>query len=187
MLIKLGFFLQSIAPDFIRSLVSIYVLFHFAFGISEFQARVIALSFLCRCFPSSRGWRFMRNNKNEVCCRFLMVIRLDVYIHDYLLKRKMHTSAKAFLTEGKVATYPIGIQSKIKCNKKCRLQPGENLRVKCHFDEKVCGNKKSLISMAVKHKKNCAGSMLVNSNSVIGGSLENHQNCELMKEAGCCS
>nr|KAJ0187453.1 hypothetical protein LSAT_V11C900460290 [Lactuca sativa] len=32
---------------------------------------------------------------------------LDVYIHDYLLKRKMHTSAKAFMTEGKVATDPV--------------------------------------------------------------------------------
>ncbi|GAV70686.1 WD40 domain-containing protein/LisH domain-containing protein [Cephalotus follicularis] len=34
---------------------------------------------------------------------------LDVYIHDYLLKRKLHTSAKAFMTEGKVATDPVAI------------------------------------------------------------------------------
>lgn len=34
--------------------------------------------------------------------------RLDVYIHDYLLKRKLHNSAKAFMTEGKVATDPVG-------------------------------------------------------------------------------
>ena len=34
--------------------------------------------------------------------------RLDVYIHDYLLKRKLHASAKAFMTEGKVATDPVG-------------------------------------------------------------------------------
>ncbi|KAI3506911.1 hypothetical protein L1887_21548 [Cichorium endivia] len=36
---------------------------------------------------------------------------LDVYIHDYLLKRKMHTSAKAFMTEGKVATDPVAIDA----------------------------------------------------------------------------
>lgn len=34
--------------------------------------------------------------------------RLDVYIHDYLLKRKLHASAKAFMSEGKVATDPVG-------------------------------------------------------------------------------
>ncbi|KAL1143266.1 hypothetical protein V6Z11_A11G150000 [Gossypium hirsutum] len=32
---------------------------------------------------------------------------LDVYIHDYMLKRKLHASAKAFMTEGKVATDPL--------------------------------------------------------------------------------
>lgn len=37
------------------------------------------------------------------CCR------LDVYIHDYLLKRKLHASAKAFMSEGKVATDPVGM------------------------------------------------------------------------------
>jgi len=31
-----------------------------------------------------------------------------VYIHDYLLKRKLHNSAKAFMAEGKVATDPVG-------------------------------------------------------------------------------
>ncbi|XP_071717476.1 transcriptional corepressor LEUNIG_HOMOLOG-like isoform X2 [Rutidosis leptorrhynchoides] len=36
---------------------------------------------------------------------------LDVYIHDYLLKRKMHESAKAFMTEGKVATDPVAIDA----------------------------------------------------------------------------
>ena len=35
--------------------------------------------------------------------------RLDVYIHDYLLKRKLHASAKAFMAEGKVATDPVGM------------------------------------------------------------------------------
>nr|XP_043636344.1 transcriptional corepressor LEUNIG_HOMOLOG-like isoform X2 [Erigeron canadensis] len=36
---------------------------------------------------------------------------LDVYIHDYLLKRKMHASAKTFMTEGKVATDPVAIDA----------------------------------------------------------------------------
>ncbi|XP_047252904.1 transcriptional corepressor LEUNIG_HOMOLOG isoform X8 [Capsicum annuum] len=36
---------------------------------------------------------------------------LNVYIHDYLLKRKLHNSAKAFMTEGKVATDPVAIDA----------------------------------------------------------------------------
>ncbi|XP_073040609.1 transcriptional corepressor LEUNIG_HOMOLOG [Primulina eburnea] len=36
---------------------------------------------------------------------------LDVYIHDYLLKRKLLNSAKAFMTEGKVATDPVAIDA----------------------------------------------------------------------------
>ncbi|XVF32214.1 hypothetical protein REPUB_Repub17cG0062300 [Reevesia pubescens] len=36
---------------------------------------------------------------------------LDVYIHDYLLKRKLHASAKAFMSEGKVATDPVAIDA----------------------------------------------------------------------------
>ncbi|KAF3435994.1 hypothetical protein FNV43_RR23086 [Rhamnella rubrinervis] len=36
---------------------------------------------------------------------------LDVYIHDYLLKRKLHASAKAFMNEGKVATDPVAIDA----------------------------------------------------------------------------
>lgn len=34
--------------------------------------------------------------------------RLDVYIYDYLMKRKLHASAKAFQAEGKVSTDPVG-------------------------------------------------------------------------------
>lgn len=34
--------------------------------------------------------------------------RLDVYIYDYLLKRNLHASAKAFQAEGKVSTDPVG-------------------------------------------------------------------------------
>jgi len=40
---------------------------------------------------------------------FLMLFcRLDVYIYDYLMKRKLHATAKAFVAEGKVATDPVG-------------------------------------------------------------------------------
>ncbi|KAK7350246.1 hypothetical protein VNO77_08596 [Canavalia gladiata] len=36
---------------------------------------------------------------------------LDVYIHDYFVKRNLHASAKAFMTEGKVATDPVAIDA----------------------------------------------------------------------------
>ncbi|WOG95024.1 hypothetical protein DCAR_0314326 [Daucus carota subsp. sativus] len=36
---------------------------------------------------------------------------LDVYIYDYLLKRKLHSSAKAFMAEGKVANDPVAIDA----------------------------------------------------------------------------
>ncbi|KAJ1429356.1 WD40/YVTN repeat-like-containing domain superfamily [Sesbania bispinosa] len=36
---------------------------------------------------------------------------LDVYIHDYFMKRKLHTAAKAFMTEGKVSTDPVAIDA----------------------------------------------------------------------------
>ncbi|KAB2618720.1 transcriptional corepressor LEUNIG-like [Pyrus ussuriensis x Pyrus communis] len=36
---------------------------------------------------------------------------LDVYIYDYLMKRKLHASAKAFQAEGKVATDPVAIDA----------------------------------------------------------------------------
>lgn len=44
-----------------------------------------------------------------VCCYNLRILfRLDVYIYDYLLKRNLHTTAKAFMAEGKVAADPVG-------------------------------------------------------------------------------
>ncbi|KAK8466575.1 hypothetical protein PHAVU_008G125400 [Phaseolus vulgaris] len=36
---------------------------------------------------------------------------LDVYIYDYLMKRKLHATAKAFVAEGKVATDPVAIDA----------------------------------------------------------------------------
>ncbi|KAL6638596.1 hypothetical protein ACP70R_023707 [Stipagrostis hirtigluma subsp. patula] len=36
---------------------------------------------------------------------------LDVYIYDYLVKRNLHTTAKAFISEGKVATDPVAIDA----------------------------------------------------------------------------
>jgi hypothetical protein len=38
----------------------------------------------------------------------VVVCRLDVYIYDYLLKRNLQTTAKAFMAEGKVAADPVG-------------------------------------------------------------------------------
>ena len=38
------------------------------------------------------------------CC----ITRLDVYIYDYLVKRNLQTSAKAFQAEGKVSLDPVG-------------------------------------------------------------------------------
>lgn len=34
--------------------------------------------------------------------------RLDAYIYDYLLKRKLYASARSFLAEGKVFMDPVG-------------------------------------------------------------------------------
>ena len=42
--------------------------------------------------------------------------RLDVYIYDYLLKRNLQTTAKAFMAEGKVAADPVG-----ECVPRCRV------------------------------------------------------------------
>ncbi|XP_062213886.1 transcriptional corepressor LEUNIG_HOMOLOG-like isoform X2 [Phragmites australis] len=36
---------------------------------------------------------------------------LDVYIYDYLVKRNLHATAKAFISEGKVATDPVAIDA----------------------------------------------------------------------------
>lgn len=36
---------------------------------------------------------------------------LDVYIHDYFLKRRLHNTAKAFMAEGKVSTDPVAIDA----------------------------------------------------------------------------
>jgi hypothetical protein len=37
--------------------------------------------------------------------------RLDVYIYDYLVKRNLQATAKAFISEGKVATDPVAIDA----------------------------------------------------------------------------
>ncbi|KAL5542570.1 hypothetical protein UlMin_010280 [Ulmus minor] len=36
---------------------------------------------------------------------------LDVYIHDYLVKKKLHTTAKSFMDEGNVSTDPVAIDA----------------------------------------------------------------------------
>lgn len=39
---------------------------------------------------------------------YCFVSRLDVYIYDYLVKRNLQASAKAFRAEGKVSSDPVG-------------------------------------------------------------------------------
>lgn len=39
---------------------------------------------------------------------FCFSARLDVYIYDYLVKKKLHNTAKSFMTEGKVSPDPVG-------------------------------------------------------------------------------
>lgn len=39
---------------------------------------------------------------------FLFGNRLDVYIHDYLVKRDLKATAQAFQAEGKVSSDPVG-------------------------------------------------------------------------------
>ena len=34
---------------------------------------------------------------------FCSLCRLDVYIYDYLVKKKLHNTAKSFMTEGRVS------------------------------------------------------------------------------------
>lgn len=63
---------------------------------------VIISKFILLVIASESGLVFTVDFGSFCLCR------LDVYIHDYLLKRKLHASAKAFMTEGKVATDPVG-------------------------------------------------------------------------------
>ena len=50
----------------------------------------------------------------------LLDYRLDVYIHDYFVKRYLKAIAQAFLAEGKVFSYPVGKQ-KIECKDQAYL------------------------------------------------------------------
>jgi regulator of protease activity HflC (stomatin/prohibitin superfamily) len=51
----------------------------------------------------------------ESLCGFVLIFvlsyRLDVYIYDYLVKRNLQASAKAFLNEGKVSSDPVAIDA----------------------------------------------------------------------------
>lgn len=51
---------------------------------------------------------FIREFVYFTALHFFLTNRLDVYIHDYLIKRNFHASAKAFQAEGKVSTDPVG-------------------------------------------------------------------------------
>lgn len=48
---------------------------------------------------------------------FLLLLnyRLDVYIHDYLVKRDLKASKQAFQAEGKVSSNPVGEYIRTRC------------------------------------------------------------------------
>jgi hypothetical protein len=52
----------------------------------------------------SHSWSWFCN----FCLLVLWYFRLDVYIHDYLVKRDLKASAQAFQAEGKVSSDPVG-------------------------------------------------------------------------------
>lgn len=63
------------------------------------------------CGPSSNvNFQKLKFFGFLTCGSFIICLdhRLDVYIYDYLMKRKLHASAKAFQDEGKVSTDPVG-------------------------------------------------------------------------------
>lgn len=78
---------------------TISLLFIKAFGFCTEQ--------LC-LFSSLYNWFYC----SSIFLFFLLFLlwdcRLDVYIYDYLLKRNLQTTAKAFMAEGKVAADPVG-------------------------------------------------------------------------------
>lgn len=53
-------------------------------------------------------WAVMQGRFVTVECDVGLMCRLDVYIYDYLIKRNLQASAKAFLNEGKVSSDPVG-------------------------------------------------------------------------------
>lgn len=52
---------------------------------------------------------------------FIILPRLDVYIYDYLLKKKLNNTAKSFMTEGKVSPDPVGKISICLCRNLCEF------------------------------------------------------------------
>lgn len=85
------------------------ILFHCLFDDALTKSFSLLLH-LVFAYPQINWWFFF----NFIS----LVIRLDVYIYDYLLKRKLHASAKAFQTEGKVSTDPVGMIIKRELPKK---------------------------------------------------------------------
>lgn len=63
----------------------------------------IRCSYLFICF-----YRLVQSSVVCLLMCFYLAARLDVYIYDYLVKKKLHNTAKSFMTEGKVAPDPVG-------------------------------------------------------------------------------
>ncbi|KAF8393300.1 hypothetical protein HHK36_021541 [Tetracentron sinense] len=81
------------------------------FFISGFAVLVLVDGSYSYVF-SCRAWGFSFNFYILLtdCSIFLLFFdnRLDVYIYDYLVKRNLQASAKAFQAEGKVSSDPVG-------------------------------------------------------------------------------
>lgn len=73
----------------------------------EFKFLILVFYVKCRsCFQMFIKLQYLEFRL--MVCFIALVDRLDVYIHDYLMKRKLHNSAKAFQAEAKVSTDPVG-------------------------------------------------------------------------------
>ena len=68
---------------------------------TNWEADKMWVCFILSYFIWSDIWWF---EPLVLCC----ITRLDVYIYDYLVKRNLQTSAKAFQAEGKVSLDPVG-------------------------------------------------------------------------------
>ncbi|KAI9195266.1 hypothetical protein LWI28_013381 [Acer negundo] len=64
------------------------------------------LTFRCFLFFSDRTAKMAQQSSNWEADKML-----DVYIYDYLVKKKLHNTAKSFMTEGKVAPDPVAIDA----------------------------------------------------------------------------
>lgn len=80
-------------------------------GIFELSLRFHSFSFLLIYVALFSEVNISPEQRHTVLCCYLnlLVSRLDVYIHDYLVKRDLKATAQAFQAEGKVSSDPVGV------------------------------------------------------------------------------